>query len=199
VIALRLAVAAALLGPSVATAPTAAPQTVRVSVGRADVARGFVAGPGRVVTVAHVLDAPGDVVVAGRRASVLRRDERVDLAVLSVPALDGAPPRVAPDATRVIVDGRPARVLRHVSARVDGARRRRPALELRAHVEPGDSGAPVLTPAGRLVGVVFARSRGRDGVAWAVSAEAVSGLLRTAAVGRGRRPQPSEITRPAAR
>ena len=49
-------VAAALLAPSVAAAPPRPPQVVTVSVGRADTATGFVVGPGRVVTVAHVLD-----------------------------------------------------------------------------------------------------------------------------------------------
>jgi hypothetical protein len=43
-------------------------------------------------------------------------------------------------------------------------------LELRGDVEPGDSGAPVLTSSGEVVGVVFAESRSRPGRAWAVDA-----------------------------
>ncbi len=169
-------VAAALLAPSVAAAPPRPPQVVAVSVGRADTAKGFVVGPGRVVTVAHVLDGAGDVIVDGRRATVVRRDDRLDLAVLAVPGVDGAPVRVAAGGTRVVVGGRPARVVRRITARVDGAAAR-PALELRADVAPGDSGAPVVTAAGRLAGVVFARSRDRAGVAYAVDASAVGALL----------------------
>jgi hypothetical protein len=66
------------------------------------------------------------------------------------------------------VRGRPARLVRRADARIDGSAWRRPVLELRADVRVGDSGAPVLSATGRPVGIVFARSRARDGVAWAV-------------------------------
>jgi hypothetical protein len=156
-----------LLAPSVAAAPAVAPRVVRVTIGGADTARGFVSGPGRVVTVAHVLDGTGDVLVDGRRAEIVRRDERLDLAVLSVPGLDGSRVRVG-DASHVVVAGRPTMVLRRALARIDGASWRRPVLELRTEVEEGDSGTPVLTPSGRVAGVIFARSTTRPGTAWAV-------------------------------
>jgi trypsin-like peptidase len=164
---LALAIAAVgLLAPSVAAAPAVAPRVVRVTAGGADTARGFVAGPGRVVTVAHVLDRAADVFVDGRRARVVSRDERLDLAVLAAP-VDGPRVRVR-DADRVVVAGRPATVIRRAQARIDGASWRRPVLELRIEVEDGDSGTPVLTPSGRVAGVIFARSATRPGVAWAV-------------------------------
>jgi S1-C subfamily serine protease len=163
--------AAAVLAPSVAAAPPRPPQVVAVSVGPADTAKGFVVGPRRVVTVAHVLDGSGDVLVDGRRATVVRRDDRLDLAVLAVPGVDGEPVRIAAGATRVVVGGRPARVVHRALARVDGSSWRRPVLEVRARVAAGDSGTPVLTSSGRVIGMIFARSRERTGVAYAVDLE----------------------------
>jgi S1-C subfamily serine protease len=137
--------------------PARGPETVAVRVGD-DVATGFVVGDGTVVTVAHVLGH--DVRVDGRPARVLRRDDRLDLAVL---AADVSGPEVR-------LGGDDPSVVRRANASVDGSRWKRPVLELRSEVEPGDSGAPVLTSSGRLVGVVFAKSRSRPGRAWAVDA-----------------------------
>jgi hypothetical protein len=173
--ALAALVAAALLAPAVAAAPPRAPEVVVVSVGH-DVATGFVAGDGLVVTVAHVLGPA--VTVGGRRAVVLRADRRLDLAVLRVAGVEGERPRVGQARATVVrvPDGtRPAPTVRRIRARVDGLRR--PALELRADVAAGDSGAPVVTPGGRLAGVVFARSRGRARTAYAVDATAVARFL----------------------
>ena len=169
-------VAAALLAPSVAAAPATGPELVAVSVGAADTATGFAVGPGRVLTVAHVLDRRGDVMVDGRRATVLRRDDRLDLAVLAVPGVDGEPPRVATHATRALLGARPARVVRRMHARVDGGPAR-PALEVRVDVAAGDSGAPLVTASGRLAGIIFARSRNRPSTAYAVDAAALGALL----------------------
>ena len=55
---------------------------------------------------------------------------------------------------------------------------RRPVLELRAAVRAGDSGAPLVGRDGAVDGVVFARSRERAGVAYAVDAAALAALLR---------------------
>ena len=83
--------------------------------------------------------------------------------------------------TATTVLGRPAGVVRRIRASVDGGPRR-PALELRAAVAVGDSGAPVVTSGGRVAGVVFARSRTRADVAYAVDGSAVAALLRRANV-----------------
>jgi S1-C subfamily serine protease len=139
-------------------------------------ATGFVVGDGRVVTVAHAV-GDGEVVVAGRPAVVVRRDEELDLALLSVPGLErrGAAliggPRVV-----VLRDGAaatvPAEILRRIEARVrfaaTGTVVNRPALELAADIGAGDSGAPVIGADGRVAGVVFARSTDRAGIAYAV-------------------------------
>jgi len=191
----------ALVAPADTVAPVRPPAVVGVSVvratGPADRATGFVAGRDRVVTVAHVLDGGGTVTVSGpdgrrRRAEVLKADRRLDLAVLGVPGLGGRPPSVGGGApARVVLPpsvggGPPARVVlpqrsrlatlsRRIDAHLDGARL--PALELRAEIAVGDSGAPVVTRGGELVGVVFARSRTRARIAYAVEGAAVPGLL----------------------
>jgi S1-C subfamily serine protease len=143
-----------------------------------DVATGFAVGRGRVVTVAHVLRGGGAVRVTGRPARVVRADRRLDLAVLAVPGLGAAPLSGRGARVEVLRAGRPralpARVERRVTATL--GRDRRPALELSAAVQPGDSGAPVTDASGRLVGVVFARSG--DRTAWAVDASALRRLLR---------------------
>jgi S1-C subfamily serine protease len=150
---------------------SAAPEPVRVSVqagGLAErAATGVPDGTGRVLTVAHVLDGARAVRVGGRPARVVSVDHRLDVASLAVDGLAG--PRVAlargGDTVRVrLLRGTvSARVLRRVTARIDGVAR--PALELDAAVLPGDSGAPVLDGRGRLVGLVFARGASS---AWAV-------------------------------
>jgi S1-C subfamily serine protease len=171
---MRLAALAAalLLAPTVVAAPPRAPQIVRVAAGH-DRAIGFVAGDGLVVTVAHVL---GDgVAVDGRPARVVRVDRRADLALLSVPGVRGEPQ--LGDGGETTVLGRPAAIVRHLSARVDGGPPR-PAIEVRADVAAGDSGAPLVTGTGRVAGVVFARSRTHAQIAYAVDATAVAQLIR---------------------
>jgi S1-C subfamily serine protease len=169
------------------------PRIVRVSVpgdGRVpDVATGVIAGDGRVLTVAHVLGGGRSATVLGRPAAVVRIDRRADLALLSVPGSRAAPLRFSDGtgavAVRVLRDGRPrmlpGTVRRRVVARVRDAPtdrpRIRPAIELGVGVAPGDSGAPVLDPDGRLLGVVFAEAGDRDDTAWAVDAAAVRRLL----------------------
>jgi hypothetical protein len=166
-------VAALVLAPSVLASPPRAPELVLIAAGP-DRALGFVAGDGLVVTVAHVL---GDETITadGRPATVARVDRRNDLALLSVPGVRGAAPRFGgSDDTSVL--GRPAPIVRRIRASVDGGPRRA-ALELRGQVAVGDSGAPVLTSDGRVAGVVFARSRARSDVAYAVDASAAAALL----------------------
>lgn len=168
---LAAVVAALLLALSVVAAPPRAPELVTIAVGH-DRAMGFVAGDGLVVTVAHVL---GDEAVTadGRAATVVRVDHGLDLALLRVPGVRGDVPRFGDGDTSLL--GRPAPVVRRIRASVDGGPRR-PALEIRADVAVGDSGAPLITDSGRVAGVVFARSRMRADVAYAVDASAVAAL-----------------------
>jgi S1-C subfamily serine protease len=173
-------------GPAAPAESPIAP--LRVASGNG-VATGFAVAHGRVVTVAHVLDGP--VTVRGRRVRVLRVDRRDDLALLAAPgfgatALDFAG-AVNDEHLRVVrlrgggFSSLSVHLRRSIVAhvRVGGAARAlvRPALELSARVLPGDSGAPVVTNAGALAGVIFASSRNRADTAYAVDAAAVKTLL----------------------
>lgn len=174
--------------------PTGAPPTVvRVTVATdglvPEVATGVGAGDGRVLTVAHPLSPGRAVRVGGRPARVVRLDRRLDLALLAVPGLRAPALRLGDGGARARI-----LVLRAAGARpVDAPIRRRvtvafrdqpgdpprmrPGLELAAAIDPGDSGAPVLDGRGRLLGVLYARSRDRAGTAWAVDAAAARSLL----------------------
>jgi hypothetical protein len=166
----------------------AGPTVVAVGDRPATIATGFSVADGRVVTVAHVLERAA-ITVRGadgvaRRGSVVLRDDELDLALLDVPGLPAAPARLGAG-TRLLVrrDGRiaalPARVVRRIDARVrtagSGRVAHRPALELAARAAAGDSGAPVVVGS-RVAGVVFARSDGRAGVAYAVDAAVLERL-----------------------
>ena len=148
------------------------PEPVRVTVDAGglteEIATGVPAGPGRVLTVAHVLDGARSVRVGSRTARVVSVDRRRDVAVLRVAGLEAPRVRYArgDGVVRVHLLGGAvsARVLRRVTATLDGAAR--PALELDLAVRPGDSGAPVTDARGRLVGMVFARGAAS---AWAVA------------------------------
>src|SRR4051812_11924414 len=152
---------------------------VRVPGGEATA---FAIGGGRALTVAHVLRGDDPVLVATRRARVLRVDRRLDVAILAVRDGGSAGGLGAARAggrvtVRVLREGAsralPATVRRVISARVhglDGRVRVRPALELAAAVMPGDSGAPVIDDGGSVLGVVFAQASGDDALAYALDA-----------------------------
>jgi S1-C subfamily serine protease len=181
--------AAAAIGRATGGDAAGEPVVVAIEAGGAQAATGFVVAPGRVVTVAHAIE--GRIRVRGpdgvpRPAVLVRRDATLDLALLAVRGLAGAG-GLSPAAPHVAVrrDGTqraaPAVVRRRIDARIrrgDGRLiARRPALELRADIRAGDSGAP-LVDRGRVAGIVFARSRERDGVAYAVDASVLARFVR---------------------
>ena len=171
------------------------PSVVRVELAgatsAAELATGFVVAPGRVVTVAHVLEPDRRLVVrqgaVTRNARVLREDRRNDLALLAVPGL--AAPAFAGESARgnrllvrrgVRTTTVPASVRRPIRATVRGpdwGPYRRPALELAADVELGDSGAPLVDSDGHVAGVLFARAGNGRNTAYAVRASAIEPLL----------------------
>ncbi len=190
---LGMSAALALTLPGSAGPPPPGPPIVEVvaapGAASREVATGFEARPGRIVTVAHAVAGRARVVVRGERgpgraASVLRLDRGSDLALLAVA---GVPSSLVPargsEALRLLVrrGARPVRLRRRIVAHVrragGGPVYTRPALELAAKVLPGDSGAPVVDGGGRLAGVIFAVSERRDEVAYAVDATAVHRLL----------------------
>lgn len=170
---------------------------------------GFSPAPDTIVTNAHV--------VAGTsRTEVLRPDGRTlpatvtafdpvrDLAVLSVPGLAqpslGLGTAVVGETDAVFghplgqaaIEVSPARVLRRVTVDVgdiyDRPSSPRQILVLNSLLDPGDSGAPLVNSAGKVVGVAFAVSNLRPGTAFAVASEELAPVLarpRSAPVSTG--------------
>ena len=186
--------------------------TVRVSgvaCGRRLSGSGFSPAPDTIVTNAHVVAGTTTTAVLrpdGRSlpATVVTFDPVRDLAVLSVPGL-GQPS--LPIGTAVVgetdavyghplgqapLEISPARVLRRVTTDVgdiyDRPAMPRQILVLGAELEPGDSGAALVNSAGSVVGVAFAVSNLRRGVAFAVASEELAPVLakpRSAPVSTG--------------
>jgi S1-C subfamily serine protease len=169
------------------------PAVLRVTVAQdgllPEIATGVAAGDERVLTVAHALDGRRTVAVDGRPARLVGIDRALDLALLAVPGLRAPALRFGGDGEQaglvVLRDGRPRSlaggIRRHVlvrwSEQPGDPPTDRPGLELAATVDPGDSGAPVLDPHGRLLGVLYARADDDDRTAWAVDASAVRRIL----------------------
>jgi S1-C subfamily serine protease len=139
---------------------------------------GFVISPDHIITNAHVVagvtEGPNVFTVGGATltARVVLYDPQRDIAVLYVPGLDLAPLRFAGQAkvgANAIVAGYPLDgPFTPRAARVGGtedatspdiyqtAQVTRQIYSVRALVQPGNSGGPLLTPGGRVYGVVFA-------------------------------------------
>ncbi|TAK01967.1 MAG: MarP family serine protease [Chloroflexota bacterium] len=162
---------------------------------------GIAVAPGYVLTNAHVVAGARSVTVDTpiRRwdAVVVYYDPDLDIAVLRVdgfapPSLIFAtadPSRGALGATIGYPGGgdavvEPAAVTATYDAEgldVTGTERvTRRIIELRAVVEPGDSGGPLLLVDGTIGGVVFAESRSDETVGYALSPTAVAIALRPA-------------------
>jgi hypothetical protein len=158
---------------------------------------GWVAGEDLVVTNAHVVagESTTEVVRDDGRflpALVVAFDPAQDLAVLSVPGLE-RPPLGRSGAVVGATGGvfghpgggdlrlAPASVSREIEAvgrDIYGrAGARRQVLELATRLAPGDSGAPLVTPAGEVVGVVFAVATDRSDVAYALTTAEVDAVL----------------------
>jgi S1-C subfamily serine protease len=170
---------------------------------------GWIAGPGLVVTNAHVVAGERDTVVEpggaspGLRAQVVDFDPRDDIAVLRVGGLDGPGLRFAPEPTA----GTPAAVLGYPQdgpfvaqpARIGETRTLssedaygngpvlRRILALRGVVRPGNSGGPLVNSAGDVLGTVFAAVVGSPGArgGFAVPNSVVRAQLSRAASATG--------------
>jgi S1-C subfamily serine protease len=173
------------------------------SCNRGQEGSGWVVARDRVVTNAHV--------VAGMHTATLRIhgtgrsytgrvvifDPKRDLAVIDVPGLPADPLREGPDLARGatgVVAGFPldgpyrldaARVRDIVDARGSdiygqpGASRE--VYSLYATVQPGNSGGPLLSPDGRVVGVIFAKSLDDASTGYALTTTEVQPVLQAAA------------------
>lgn len=142
---------------------------------------GFVISPGHVITNAHVVAGVTEglsVIDAGvaYRGRVVLFDPQRDVAVLYVPGLRARPLHFRAHARRAadaIVAGYPLnRGFTAVAARVGSASPAtaaniyqsamvtRQIYSIRALVQPGNSGGPLLAPSGAVYGVVFAAAVG---------------------------------------
>jgi S1-C subfamily serine protease len=158
---------------------------------------GFVYAPHRVLTNAHVVAGvqPGPRVTtpdgASYQAQVVLYDPQIDVAVLYVPGLNLQPLSFAgpaSDGASAVVAGYP---LNHpftsVPARIGGTQSAegpdiyqtgtvdRQIYEIRAIVQPGNSGGPLLATDGSVYGVVFAAAVGVPDTGFALTSAEVQG------------------------
>jgi len=175
---------------------------VASSCNREQEGTGWVVAPERVVTNAHVVagTTTENVRIKGTGRSYDARvvvfDPKRDLAVLSVPGLPAPASRQGPDLRRsqgAVVAGFPL----NGPYRLDSARVRdvltatgadiygtpgvvREIYSLYARVQPGNSGGPLLSSGGAVVGIVFARSLDDDNTGYALTLDEARPVLDAA-------------------
>ena len=176
------------------------PSTVKVegvACRRIQEGSGFVVGADLVVTNAHVVAGESETVIERSdgsevRASVVAFDPRRDLAILRAPGLNRQPLAVVDVAEGGVgaVFGHPGggplraapfSVGHTVTATgtdiYDRDRTERKVLILASNLAPGDSGAALIDPEGRVVGVAFAIAPDKPGVAYALDIEELQPVL----------------------
>jgi len=191
-------------GPGVAQAARSIVKITGVaeSCNRGQEGSGWVVAPERVVTNAHVVAGmrSANVQIQGNGrpydARVVVFDPQRDLAVLSVPGLPAPALRQGPDLMRsgsAVVAGYPL----DGPYRLDPARVRdvfkatgadiygnsgvaREVYSLFARVEPGNSGGPLLSPSGQVVGIVFAKSLDDDNTGYALTLDEARPVIEAA-------------------
>jgi S1-C subfamily serine protease len=165
----------------------AAPSIVRVlgsACGVGIEGSGWVAGPGLVVTAAHVVAGETDTVVEQSdsnlplTASVVVFDPRNDVAILRVPELDAHPLPLAPphpnEPAAIVgypengpLDSTPARVGQTQTLRANDAYGHGPVTRtvtaLAGEIRPGNSGGPTIDARGHVEATVFASSTDSTG------------------------------------
>ena len=157
---------------------------------------GFVYAPQHVITNAHVVAGvtEGQTVTTMSgvpyHAQVVFYDPQVDIAVLYVPGLNLTPLQFndqAQSGASAIVAGYPENhPFTEVPARIGGTQNavgpdiyqtgqvNRQIFEIRATVQPGNSGGPLLSPSGTVYGVVFAAAVGTTDTGFALTASEVA-------------------------
>lgn len=170
-------------------------QGTAMSCDRSIEGSGFVYAPQHILTNAHVVagvdQGPTVTTPDGTvyRAKVVLYDPQVDIAVLYVPGLNLTPLKFDDQATTgasAVVAGYP---LDHsftaVPARIGGTQNAvgtdiyqtgqvsRQIFQIKALVQPGNSGGPLLSPSGTVYGVVFAAAVGESDTGFALTASEV--------------------------
>jgi S1-C subfamily serine protease len=171
-------------------------QGTALSCNRSIEGSGFVYAPQHVITNAHVVagvnEGPTVTTPDGTvyQSKVVLYDPQVDIAVLYVPGLNLTPLRFEDQAAagaNAVVAGYP---LDHsftaVPARIGGTQNaigpdiyqtgqvNRQIFDIKAVVEPGNSGGPLLSPSGTVYGVVFAAAVGESDTGFALTASEVA-------------------------
>jgi S1-C subfamily serine protease len=157
---------------------------------------GFVYAPHHVMTNAHVVAGvtEGPTVTVGGTvypATVVLYDPQVDIAVLYVPGLNLTPLQFDDQGQAgadAVVAGYPLNhSFKAVAARIGGTQNAvgpdiyqtgtvdRQIFEIRAVVQPGNSGGPLLSPSGAVYGVVFAAAVDTSDTGFALTASEVAG------------------------
>jgi S1-C subfamily serine protease len=171
------------------------------SCSRALEGSGFVVAPQRMMTNAHVVAGTSEVTVETEHgpydARVVHYDPETDIAVLAVPGLPAPPLRVAPEAATSGQDGivlgypldgpyraSPARVRDKINLNgpdiYDSATVTREVFTLRALVQSGNSGGPLVDTRGRVIGVIFGAAVDKSETGFALTANEVSQEVRAA-------------------
>lgn len=162
---------------------------------------GFIAARNRVVTNAHVVAGVSEPVVevpnvGAFTGRVVYFDPTNDLAIIAVtgmPTSSISLGETLPDGTDAVFDGyplggpfesNPARVDRVINVRVNDIYGRNPhtmqVYQLAAQVQEGNSGGPLLSTKGEVVGVVFAKAANEQSVGYAQTMDEVGPVARQA-------------------
>ena len=162
---------------------------------------GVAAGPvGHVVTVAHTVAGATSLTVIDidgveRDARVVAFDPEIDLAVLAVDGLEATPLAVGDvqlgDLTLVRwsagdgVTSRQVDVTQRLAITIDDiygdVSVQRSGFEFTGNIVVGDSGGPIVSTDGAVIGIVYARSRSRASTAFATDGSEITALLSTIA------------------
>ncbi len=174
-----------LAAPGVRRAGRSVVRVVGTACGLGVEGSGWIAGPGIVVTNAHVVAGESDttVQVAGREpglsAHAIDFDPHDDIAILRVDGLSGHALAMAADPTPGTAaailgypldgafDTEPARIGQTETVSTEDAYGNGPVtrtiVSLRGLVRPGNSGGPLVDAAGRVLSTVFAAITGSTG------------------------------------
>ena len=169
--------------------------------GQSQSGSGFVVSDGRVITNAHVVAGVGEPVVetpAGETMAgeIVYFDPVDDLAIISVPGLGALPLTVGanlPAGSGAAADGYPfggpyvsdpTQVISIGTINVADIYGQDPTprqvYTLASDVQQGESGGPLLSESGLVVGVVFAKASNTDNVGYALALEEVQPVISQA-------------------
>lgn len=151
---------------------------------------------GQVVTVAHTVAGAAEITVIGadgseHAATAVAFDKDSDLAVLDVPTLRAEPlpigaVEIGPGSVLAWsrdggTEAEPVDVVKRLRITIEDIYTeetvKRTGLEIAGAIEIGDSGGPIVTGDGDVIGIVYANSRERDGVGFATDADEIRNLL----------------------